>query len=180
MPSHLLTVIGPETTIKGGTVRVKHDLRIDGHVEADVEAGGRVILSAGASLRGRLVAPNVVVAGRLEGVAHIRERLYVKATAVVSGQIRAGRLVIEEGAQGDGYYHFTRNPHRLPAPPAPPEAAPAAPFSRASFALQGDGVLHDDGVLHNDAPDAAPPDTPGFYVNVVHARGRQAPDPDPR
>lgn len=164
VPSPLLTVIGAGTTLTGGTVRVRHDLRIDGHVEADVEAGGRVILSAGASLQGHLVAPDVVVAGRLEGTARISGRLYVKATGLVSGQIRAGRLVIEEGARGQGLFHFARPRPALPAPEAPGESAV---FSRAAFDLPGDG----------SPPDTpADPDTPGYSVNLVHTRGPQAPD----
>ncbi len=104
IPPNLVTMIGSKTSLRGGLLKVEQDLRIDGHLEADVDAAGRVVVSPEASLQGRIRARELVVAGRLSGEVVVEDCLTVRASAVVEGSVLAARLVVEDGAKGSARF----------------------------------------------------------------------------
>jgi cytoskeletal protein CcmA (bactofilin family) len=51
---------------------------------------------------GEIIATNADIAGRVQGEIEVEERLVLKSTAQVDGNIETDRLVVEEGAQFTG------------------------------------------------------------------------------
>jgi cytoskeletal protein CcmA (bactofilin family) len=80
-----------------GDIETDGTLRIDGRLEGSVRRGGVVILGVGASVKGSIVANEVVVGGTVEGDIHAAQRVELQPTAVVTGDIEAGTILIQEG-----------------------------------------------------------------------------------
>lgn len=74
---------------------------IDGTVKGTVRARSVEIGDRGAVLGG-VEADHATVRGRIQGGIQARDRLSLKATAVVEGDIDARRLALEEGGQVNG------------------------------------------------------------------------------
>jgi cytoskeletal protein CcmA (bactofilin family) len=80
-----------------GDIETDGTLRIDGRLEGSVRRGGVVILGVGASVKGSIVANEVVVGGTVEGDIRAAQRVELQPTAVVSGDVEAGTILIQEG-----------------------------------------------------------------------------------
>jgi len=92
-----LTVIGPDTTIKGEMFFEK-SARILGTFEGRITAQGEVQIGQSAHCAAAVEAQRVVVDGSVTGPIHAHERLTLTANAQVRGDITAGTLVVAEGA----------------------------------------------------------------------------------
>ena len=90
--------IGKSVLVKG-ELSGSEDLYLDGEVEGSIElAGHSMTVGPNGRLRAHINARDVVVHGRVEGNVHGSERVELKKTATVTGDITTPRVVIEEGA----------------------------------------------------------------------------------
>lgn len=80
-----------------GDIETDGTLRIDGRLEGSVRRGGVVILGVGALVKGSIIANEVVVGGTVEGDIQAAQRVELQPTAVVTGDIEAGAILIQEG-----------------------------------------------------------------------------------
>ncbi len=80
-----------------GDIETDGTLRIDGRLEGSVRRGGVVILGVGAMVKGSVSATEVVVGGTVEGDIHAVQRVELQPTAVVTGDVEAGTILIQEG-----------------------------------------------------------------------------------
>jgi cytoskeletal protein CcmA (bactofilin family) len=101
-------VIGKSVTIKGQIIS-QEDLTIDGEVEGSVELREHR-LTVGAS--GRLVADvrarEIVVIGSIKGNVEATERIDIKKQASITGDLKAARIAIEDGAYLKGTIETNR------------------------------------------------------------------------
>lgn len=96
----LETIVGDGTRI-AGQVSVKGTIRIDGVVEGDVHADWVVVGETGKIL-GNTHARGMVVGGSVEGNIEATESVELMGRASMTGEIRAPKLSIAEGAVFDG------------------------------------------------------------------------------
>ncbi|MGA3209984.1 MAG: polymer-forming cytoskeletal protein [Terriglobales bacterium] len=90
--------IGKSVAIKGQLFG-SEDLYLDGEVEGSVELHGHSLtLGPNARVRANVHAGEIIVHGKLDGNLHAEERVELKRTAVVNGDVKAKRLAIEDGA----------------------------------------------------------------------------------
>jgi cytoskeletal protein CcmA (bactofilin family) len=90
--------IGQSVVIEG-RITSSQDLRIDGKVEGAIEVGDHLLtVGAGAAVKANLVARSILISGSVIGDVTATERLDLKATGSVEGDISAPRLVMVEGA----------------------------------------------------------------------------------
>ncbi|MGW8273365.1 MAG: bactofilin family protein, partial [Thermodesulfovibrionales bacterium] len=102
------TFIGSNAIFKG-EIRTDGAIRIDGAVEGNVAADW-VILGEKGSIRGDVMAHNVVVGGRIEGNVRTKGMIEIKNKGRIIGDILTPKLSIVEGGiiegrtsmQGDG------------------------------------------------------------------------------
>ena len=87
-----------EGTVFEGTLRAESDVRASGKIVGKLNVDGKAIVAESGVVDGEIVATNADVAGRVEGEIHVSERLVLKSTARVDGNIETDRLVVEEGA----------------------------------------------------------------------------------
>src|SRR5690606_26141905 len=89
-------------TVFEGTFQARSDVRISGRVVGKVQSDGKVIVAQEGVIEGEVVAASADVAGQIQGDVRITDRLVLKSSARVEGNIWTGRLVMEEGATFDG------------------------------------------------------------------------------
>jgi cytoskeletal protein CcmA (bactofilin family) len=105
--------IGKSFVIKG-QVSCDGDLYIDGQVEGSVDPkGNRLTIGPDGRLKANVVARAVVVQGKLEGNIQASERVDLKQSAVVVGDIVTQRISIENGAYIKGSIEVQGDPSRL-------------------------------------------------------------------
>ena len=90
------SVLDSHLTIMGD-IETDGTLRIDGRLEGSVRRGGVVILGVGASVKGSISASEVIVGGSVEGDIRALQRVELQPSAVVTGDVEAGAVLIQEG-----------------------------------------------------------------------------------
>jgi cytoskeletal protein CcmA (bactofilin family) len=96
-----LSLIGSGTTVEG-KVTTEGSIRIDGTVIGDVVAKTSASIGAGGTLEGNLKARNITLSGNVKGTVVAQEKLILENRSVLQGDIRATRLVVDEGALFNG------------------------------------------------------------------------------
>src|SRR6056297_3509879 len=84
-----------EGTVFEGTLRAESDVRASGRVVGKLEVEGKAIVAESGVIDGEIVATNADIAGQVQGEIHVAERLVLKSTARVDGNIQTDRLVVE-------------------------------------------------------------------------------------
>lgn len=92
-----LNMVG-EGTVFEGTLRAESNVRVSGHIKGTLDVEGRAIVTQEGVVEGELRATDADVAGSVQGEIHVGERLMLKSTARIDGNIAAGRVKVEEGA----------------------------------------------------------------------------------
>ena len=77
-------------------------LKIDGRVEGSVSGPRQVIVGPNGSVRGNVQAPEVILAGAIDGAILASERAELQATATVNGDIQTRSIIVHEGAKING------------------------------------------------------------------------------
>lgn len=129
--------IGKSVSIKG-ELSGSEDLYLDGEVEGQVELPGHtLIIGPNGRVRARLQAREIIVHGGIIGGIRAAERVELKKSAVVTGDIGTRRIAVEEGAYFKGKLEtlaaapapakteVTAHAVALPAPAAAPQGAAA-------------------------------------------------------
>lgn len=97
-----MTRIGKSMTVKG-ELSAREDLYLDGEVEGAIELRDHsLIIGPNGRARANVDARAVVVHGKLDGNVRGSERVELKKTAVLVGEIVTQRIVIEDGAYFKG------------------------------------------------------------------------------
>ena len=90
--------IGKSLVVKG-QLSGSEDLYFDGEGEGSIELHEhRLIIGPNGRVRANVIAGDVVIHGKLDGNVRASERVELKKTAVLVGDIITHRLVIENGA----------------------------------------------------------------------------------
>ena len=93
-----MTRIGKSVAIKG-EVSCGEDLYIDGQVEGTIDPkGNRLIIGPNGTVKADINARAVIVQGKLEGTIHASDRVDLKQSAIVVGDIATQHISIDEGA----------------------------------------------------------------------------------
>jgi cytoskeletal protein CcmA (bactofilin family) len=96
-----LNLIGAGTSVEG-KIRTQGSIRIDGKMVGEVHAAENFALGLTGEVEGTVNGRNVTVAGKVRGNIIAVDKLVFEGKAVVRGDVRAARLVIDEGAVFDG------------------------------------------------------------------------------
>ncbi|TMB93132.1 MAG: polymer-forming cytoskeletal protein [Chloroflexi bacterium] len=96
-----VVTIGPRDSLSG-TLTVDGDIRIEGTVEGEIHATGDINIEAAAELRATLNGNNVSVRGSVTGDVTATARLSLGGSGNVTGDVRASRLQVDDGATVNG------------------------------------------------------------------------------
>ena len=91
-------IVGPHIKLKGLEITDCDTLLVEGSVEATMKSRVIEIAEIGA-FKGEAEIDTADIRGRFEGKLTVRHKLVIHATGRVTGTVRYGSLVIEEGGQ---------------------------------------------------------------------------------
>jgi cytoskeletal protein CcmA (bactofilin family) len=111
----LNTVIGKGTVIEG-LLTVQNSLRVDGRVQGQVQASDSLVVGKDGEIEGEVKARNAIIGGRVKNRILATGKVVLEAHAVVHGEIKTGKLVIDEGAVFDGNCAMSENGRPLALP----------------------------------------------------------------
>jgi cytoskeletal protein CcmA (bactofilin family) len=101
-------ILSADVEIKG-SIKFQNDLTVDGKVEGEITSSGILTVGENAEIRGEIKTKSATVHGKVHGNITVDEKCELKARAVLHGDLKAARLVIEEGATFVGKSEVTPN-----------------------------------------------------------------------
>ncbi len=127
------TVIAADTEITG-TIKSAGTVRIDGKMDGELHCEKDALVGKSATVKGNLNVSSAVVEGTVNGNIVARDRIELKSSARLTGDIKAKRLVVEDGVTFIGRSEVSASGTPAAAPAAPPaapsQASPAAEAPR--------------------------------------------------
>jgi cytoskeletal protein CcmA (bactofilin family) len=115
--------IGKSVVVKG-ELSGSEDLYLDGEVEGSIELRSHSLtIGPNGRVRANIFAKDVVVHGKIEGNIRGTERVELRKSAVLTGDIATQRIVIEDGA----FFKGSIDIQKAEAKAEPVKAAVAAP-----------------------------------------------------
>jgi len=104
-----MTRISKSIVIKG-ELSCSEDLYINGQLEGTIDPkGNRLSIGPNASVKANVSARAVIVQSKLEGTIHASDRVDLKQSAIVVGDITTQRISIEEGAHLKGSVNLQKD-----------------------------------------------------------------------
>lgn len=101
--------VGPNIKLKGVEITDCDTLVVEGTVEATMNSRLIQIAESGA-FKGSAEIDIAEIRGSFDGTLTVREKLVIHSTGKVTGTIRYGKIVIEEGGQLSGDITFGTSP----------------------------------------------------------------------
>lgn len=120
-------VLNSDVEVKG-TLKFSGELTFDGKVDGDINSDGLLNLGDNAVVKGTIDVGSVVVRGKIMGNIVAKEKIELKAKTELFGDVRASKLVIEEGVTFVGKTEVNPNKVTPTSPPSPrPNDVPKSP-----------------------------------------------------
>ena len=94
-------IVGPNIKLKGVEITDCDTLVVEGRVEATIDSRVIQIADIGA-FKGSAEIDIAEIRGEFDGELTVRQKLVIYSTGKVSGKVRYGKVVIEEGGQLSG------------------------------------------------------------------------------
>jgi cytoskeletal protein CcmA (bactofilin family) len=125
-PSTSKNTLASDVEIKGN-LKFSGELTFDGKLEGEINTDGVLNLGDSAVVNGNINAQSVVVRGKITGNISAKEKIEIKSKAELFGDIRAAKLMVEEGVTFVGKTEVNPNKVAPTAPPPRPGEAPKSP-----------------------------------------------------
>jgi cytoskeletal protein CcmA (bactofilin family) len=121
-------VLSSDVEIKGN-LKFSGELSFEGKLDGEIQTDGALSLGDSAVVNGNINAQSVVVRGKIIGNINAKEKVEIKAKTELFGDIRATKLIIEEGVTYVGKTEVNPNKVSPTTPPRPTTATeqPKAP-----------------------------------------------------
>ncbi len=117
-------ILNSDVEVKG-TLKFSGELTFDGKLDGDINSEGVLNLGDNAVIKGTIDVGSVVVRGKITGNIVAKDKIDLKAKTELFGDVRAAKLVIEEGVTFVGKTEV--NPNKVSPTPAPRGEAPSKP-----------------------------------------------------
>lgn len=91
------TIIAEDIEITG-SIKCASTIQIDGKLKGDLTSSGDATIGANAVINGNVASESAVLKGQVNGNVSAKDRIQLTATAKLTGDIRAKRLSVEDGA----------------------------------------------------------------------------------
>ena len=118
------TILGPDASFKG-ELSYEKGMRLQGKFEGKVNTPGRLHVAKEAKMAADVDAGAITVEGDVHGNLSANDKVELKQTARYEGDLRASKLVVDEGAILVG--HVTVGPDAVKNRPPQGQNKPAIP-----------------------------------------------------
>lgn len=120
-PNSSKNVLSSDVEIKGN-LKFSGELTMEGKLEGEITTDGLLNLGETGTVNGNMNVNSVIVRGKINGNVIAKDKIEIKSKAEVFGDVRASKLVIEEGVTFVGKTEVNPNkvaPAANPVPRAP-------------------------------------------------------------
>jgi cytoskeletal protein CcmA (bactofilin family) len=101
-----VVTLGPRDSLHG-RLDLHGDLKIAGTVEGELKVSGDVLGDSTANVQATIEGANVNVRGQVNGNVTARKRLTLGGSGKLNGEVKVGRLTVEDGATLNGNVTMT-------------------------------------------------------------------------
>jgi cytoskeletal protein CcmA (bactofilin family) len=109
----IATTLGPGTKLKG-MLRFKDSVMVRGRFEGDIVSTGALYIDNGAqAIVGAMKASSIEIAGLVRGDLEAAQRVELRSTAQVHGNIKTVKLRIADGVVFEGRCEMVKNGERF-------------------------------------------------------------------
>jgi cytoskeletal protein CcmA (bactofilin family) len=133
-------VLNADVEIKGN-LKFSGELTFSGHLDGEIHSEGALHLGDEAVVRGNINLHSVVLRGKVTGKILAKEKIEITSRAELFGDIRASKLVIQEGATFVGKCEV--NPNKTPAAPMAGAAGATGGLPRPADPDQKIGIKYE-------------------------------------
>jgi cytoskeletal protein CcmA (bactofilin family) len=105
-PIKEMNLIGAGTVVEG-KIRSQGSVRIDGKLIGEVTASESLAVGVTGEIEGNITSKNATIGGKVRGTINASEKVVFEGKSVVRGDVRATRLIIDEGSIFDGRVSMT-------------------------------------------------------------------------
>ncbi|TXE13021.1 polymer-forming cytoskeletal protein [Seonamhaeicola algicola] len=81
-----------------GDLSSEGDFRIDGLIEGNIKTTGKIVVGKAGFIKGTLQGTDAYFEGKFSGKLALSGTLTLKSTALIEGEVIAGKLAVEPGA----------------------------------------------------------------------------------
>ena len=110
-----------------GNLKFAGELTFEGQLEGEINSDGTLHLGDSAVVNGNVNVGSVIVRGKVNGNIVAKDKIDIKTKAELFGDVRAAKLLIEEGVTFVGKTEVNPNKVAPSAPTAPRTTPPPAP-----------------------------------------------------
>lgn len=96
------TVLGADSTFKGD-LSFESAAKVLGRFEGTIKAKGRVYIADGSTCKATLIAKEIAVEGLVDGNVEAEDRVELKPTGKILGDVVAKRMTMADGATLEGH-----------------------------------------------------------------------------
>ena len=96
-----LNFIGKGTVVEGN-VSTESSIRIDGKIKGSLTCKNTLTIGENGEIEGDVKAVNAIIGGRVKVKVIIQEKLVLESKSSLNGELKAKKLIIDEGATFDG------------------------------------------------------------------------------
>jgi cytoskeletal protein CcmA (bactofilin family) len=132
-----VATIGKSVVVRG-ELSGSEDLYVDGEVEGSISLRGQSLtIGPNGRVRANLEARNVIVHGRVDGNVNASDRVDLRKSASLTGDISTARVAIEDGAYFKGTIDIQKAEPTPRVEPKPQTVIPASPAPVSPPIAQG-------------------------------------------
>lgn len=97
----LSTIIGPDANLEG-RLSVKNSMRVDGRIKGELTSNEVITVGSNGAVDGDVTAKDIIVGGKITGKLNASGKVVLESKSILNGDLKTGRLVVEEGAVFNG------------------------------------------------------------------------------
>ncbi|OGQ85284.1 MAG: hypothetical protein A2289_10775 [Deltaproteobacteria bacterium RIFOXYA12_FULL_58_15] len=100
------TIVGPTITVDG-SFKSEEDVSVQGKVRGSIETTADLIVEEGGTIEAEVSTRSIDVHGTIIGNVTASDRFQIHPGGSVSGDVRAPRVVLEDGGKYKGHIEMT-------------------------------------------------------------------------
>ena len=114
------TKISAEVEITG-TIKSSGSISIDGKLDGELDCAGDAFIGQSANIKGNMSVNAAVISGTVNGNINAKDKIEMKSTAKVNGDIKAKRLSVEDGVMFIGKSEVNPSGAAMPSASSAPK-----------------------------------------------------------
>jgi len=109
----IIAFVGKGVEFKG-TISYSGTVRIDGYLDGEIHTDGVLLIGEDAVIQAKITAGTIVSKGKITGDVVAKERVKLRAPAVMNGSVKASVLSMEDGVLFNGALEMAHGVREIP------------------------------------------------------------------